>query len=250
MTFISIVGASFWSLLSFILHQIRVTGCEEDELYFQQQIVLRNPGSPLQALSQLVRVSWAWRVHGPRRRAPRRLMSRSLVLLPPLLVFIGFTAAGILVGDMTRPEYGTDNLKIHPANCGYLQMADSNNPEAFSAKNHRNSKNMQAAKVYVRECYEATTPSPACGVYPQKSLPFARTNVSCPFGKDPKGYSLCTVDSALNLDTELLDSNDFLGINSPPKNRILLRRSSTCSPINGTEYAKSRDQPNTENYAT
>lgn len=250
-TFISIVGTSFWSLFSFTLHQLRVKRGEEDGLYFQQQVILRNPGSPLQAVSRFLRITWAWRAQRPGKLVPRRLKSRTFVVsLPPLLVFVGFTAAGILVGDMTRPRYGSDNLRIYPANCGILSMMNLDTAEGFSASAQRNSKNMQAAKVYTRECYEATTASPACGVYPQKSLPFALANVSCPFGEDSKGNSLCTVDSALNLDTGLLDSNSLLGINASPENRILLRRSSTCSPINSTEYAKPRSQPKTDNYTT
>lgn len=249
-TYIGIVSTSFWSLLSFTLHQLRVKRGEEDGLYFQQQVILRNSGSPLQAVAQFLRASWAWRAQRSRRLSPRRLKSRALfAALPPFLVFIGFTAAGILVGDMTRPGYGSDNLKIYPANCGLLTM-NSDTPESFSASSQRNSKNLQAAKVYMRECYETTAASPACGVYPQKKLPFAQANVSCPFGKDSKGNSLCIVDSAFNLDTGLLDSNSFLGINAAPENRILFRRSSTCSPINATEYAKPRNQPRTDNYTT
>lgn len=240
-TFISIVGTSFWSLLSFILHQLRVKRGEEDGLHFQQQVVLRNPASPLQAVSQFLKASWAWRAQRPRRLAPRRLKSRTFFIsFPPLLVFIGFTAAGIFVGDMTGSGYGSDNLKILPVNCGHLEM-DSDTSEARSASTQRNSQNLQAAKVYMRECYQATTGSTACGVYPQKSLPFTEANVSCLFGKDTKGNSLCTVDSALNLDTGLLDSNGFLGINAAPENRVLLRRSSTCSPINVFEFAKIRN---------
>ena len=249
-TFISIVGASFWSLLSFILHQLRVKSGEGDGLFFQQQVVLRNPGSPLQVVLQLLKASWAWRAQRPRRLAPRRLKSRTFfALLLPLLVFIGFTAAGIFVGDMTRPGYGSDFLKIYPVNCGYWEMS-ADTPEGSSASVKLYSKNLQAAQVYKRECYEATTASPACSVYAQKSLPFIQANVSCPFGKDFNGNSLCTVETALNLDTGLLDSNDFLGINAPPENRILLRRSSTCSPINSTGYAKPRNRPKTENYTT
>lgn len=249
-TFIGIVGASFWSLLAFTLHQLRVKSGEEDGLYFQQQVVLRNPGSPLQAVSHFLKASWAWRAQQPRRLAPRRLKSRTFfVVLPPLLVFIAFTVAAIFTGDMTRPGYGSENLKIRPVNCGRV-LVDGGTNEKLSTSSRVFSKYLQAARVYMRECYEATTASTACGVYPQKSLPFTQANVSCPFGKDSKGNSLCTVDSALNLDTGLLDTSIFFGINAPPENRILLRRSSTCSPINVTEYAKPRNRPLTDNYTT
>lgn len=250
-TFVGMVGTSFWSLLSFALHQLRVKSGEADVLYFQHQVVLRNPATPLHAMVQFLKTGWAWRAqHSRRRLAPRRLKSRTLLLLlPALLVFIGFTVAGIFVGDLTRPAYGSDNIKIKPLNCGQLSL-DTETPETFSSAMKFWKKNMQAAKVYARDCYEATTASSACGVYPQKSLPISQTNLSCPFGRDSKGHSLCTVGSALNLDTGLLDTNDFLGINAPPESRILLRRSSTCSPINATEYAKPRDQPTTGNHTT
>ena len=249
-TFIGIVGASLWSLLSFILHQLRAKSGEEDGLYFQHQVILRNSGSALQAVSQFLRASWAWRDQWPRRLAPRRLRSRTFFLfLSPLLILIGFTTAGILVGDMIRSGYGSDNLKINPANCGYFDL-HTHHDEGFADATKLNSKNMQAAKVYASACYETDTTSPACGLYPQKSLRFVQANVSCPFGKDSKGDSLCTLDSALNLDTGLLDTNTFLGINAPRENRALLRLSSTCSPINITEFATLRNQSTAENYTT
>lgn len=254
-TFIGIVGACFWSLLSFGLHQLRAKRGEEDGLYFQEQVILRNSGSALQAISQFWRVSWAWRNRRTVGRAPRRLRSRFFFLsLPPLLILIGFTTAGIFVGDIIRSGHGVDNLKIDPASCGSLQMEfDLSAPSgelfavAYPAVNKLNSENMQAAKVYTRECYETTIKSPACGIYPQKSLPFAQANVPCPFGNDSKGNTLCTAGSALNLDTGLLDTNGVLGINAPAKNRALVRLSSTCSPININEFATQRDQSISEN---
>lgn len=249
--FIGMVGASSWSILSFILHQLRAKTGEEDGLFFQQQVILRNSGSALQAVFQILRISWAWRDQRPRRLAPRRLRRRSFFLtLPPLLIVIGFTTASIFVGDMIRSGYGNDHLKIHPANCGSFELQyfpAEGYTVGYAAVNKLNSRNMQAAKAYTRACYETDTTSPACRLYPQKSLPFVQANVPCPFGKDSKGNSLCTVDSALNLDTGLLDTNLFLGINAPPENRALLRLSSTCSPINDTEFATRRDQSISEN---
>lgn len=250
-TFIGIVGASFWSLLSFVLHQLRAKNGEEDGLYFQEQVILRNSGSALQAVCQFWRVSWAWRDRRAMRPAPQRLRSRFFFLsLPPLLILIGFTTAGIFVADIIRSGYRVDNLKIDPVNCGSLEMEPASVADfatAYPALTKLNSKNMQAAKVYTRECYETTIKSPACGLYPQKSLPFVQANVPCPFGHNSKGNSVCTFDSSLNLDTGLLDTNAFLGINAPAKNRVLFRLSSTCSPINDTEFATRRDQSISEN---
>lgn len=238
-TFVAIVGGCFWSLLAFAIHQYRAHPGDDDGVYFQQQAVYRNSMSPWSVIIELLRICVAWRSRREKRAAPRRLGRRTLFsLLPPLLVVIGFTAAGIFVGDVTRPTYESNNVKIRPTNCGFVVFGDTESQEGLQAVMLKYFNDTQSARAYARSCYGDPDTPAACSEYSKQSLPYTQTDVACPFGTDSSGKSLCSVKLANNLDTGLLDANDYLGINAPKRDRLLFRRSSTCSPINSQEYAQ------------
>jgi hypothetical protein len=52
------------------------------------------------------------------------------------------------------------------------------------------------------------------------------------------------------LDSGPLDSSVYLGINAPKNDRILFRRSSTCSPINVTAYEKPGNVTDEDGFTT
>lgn len=126
LTFVAIVGGSLWSLIAFAIHQWRARRGEEDGVYFQQQVIYRNSLSPWSVIIELIKVYAAWRSSMRGGVSPRRLARRSfLLLLPPLVIVIGFTAAGIFVGSVTRPTYESNNVKIQPTNCGIVLFNDT-----------------------------------------------------------------------------------------------------------------------------
>jgi hypothetical protein len=43
------------------------------------------------------------------------------------------------------------------------------------------------------------------------------------------------------MDTGLLDTNTYLGINAPPEDRLLLRNAVACSPIHVQDYLEVRN---------
>ncbi|PYH47165.1 uncharacterized protein BP01DRAFT_381006 [Aspergillus saccharolyticus JOP 1030-1] len=53
-------------------------------------------------------------------------------------------------------------------------------------------------------------------------------NASCPYSTDLCAYN---GHSAMQMDTELLDTLEDFGINAPPQNRIKYRRVTTCAPV-------------------
>ena len=236
--FVGIVATSFWSILAFTIHQFRARPGQADALYFQQQAVYRNPSSAFGTVVELINICWAWRSR-PQATSSQRIVQRSVVFsLPPLVVFVGFTIAAVFVGDVTRPTYKSDDVKIKPSNCGMLVADNQQNLAAFSTTVSKFANDTIAARAYARSCYGQPSTSSVCGFYAQQSLPYTRSNVKCPFGEDTNGQRLCSVDSALTLDSGLLDSSEYLGINAPKNDRILFRRSLTCSPINVTAYQK------------
>jgi hypothetical protein len=169
-------------------------------------------------------------------------------LLPPLLVVIGFTAAGIFVGDVTRPTYKSNNVKIQPTNCGFVVFNNTEAQDVLQAVLLKYVNDTQAARAYARSCYIGTATPAACSEYTKQSLPYSQTNVACPFGTDSNGNSLCTVDQAFRLDSGLLDTSDYLGINAPKQDRLLFRRASTCAPINSQEYAQGNNSTDSDGF--
>lgn len=95
------------------------------------------------------------------------------------------------------------------------------------------------ATEYGQACYGPTTlaegPEPAaCRDFPLTRVPMSiRVGVPCPFGD-----GICAEpNGAMTLDTGLIDSNDHLGVNSPPGDRIKYQRTLTCAPIKGENYS-------------
>jgi hypothetical protein len=248
-TFVGLVGTCFWSLLAFAIHQWRAKSGDEDTVYFQQQVIYRNPGSAPGALIDLFKVCWAWSPRRSGRTRPNRLRRRYFLFsTPPFLVFIGFTAASVFVGEVTRPSYQSNDVEIKPTNCGTV-LFDLKTIGGFRDDLLKSVNDTLAARAYARNCYGPNTALGACSLYPTQSLPYSVSETPCPFGKDPTGKELCSANSALQVDTGLLDINKYLGINTPKKDRLLFRKSATCSPINSRPYAKTANIPDGAGYA-
>jgi hypothetical protein len=251
---VGIVGSSVWSLLAFAIHQCRSRPGEEDALYFQQQVVYRNPNSAFGTAVELLSIGWAWRSHRQGSNSERIVQRSALFSLPPLLVFVGFTIAAVFVGDVTRPTYESNNVKILPVNCGILgpnlTALAGGATLSISPILMLNVNETIASRSYARSCYGQSSPTAACSLYPQQSLPYALSNVRCPFGQDTTGRSLCSTESAVMLDTGLLDSSSYLGMNAPSSDRVLFRRSSTCSPVNIDAYTKRGNATDSAGFTT
>lgn len=86
--------------------------------------------------------------------------------------------------------------------------------------------------AYSQRCYNATNN--------EECSPFAATiqwttdwEAPCPFNE-----TMC-LSAAMQLDTELLNSNTILGVNSPVKDQIEFRKMTTCAPITHENYTRS-----------
>jgi hypothetical protein len=237
-TFVGFVGACFWDLVAFVIHQRRAKRGYEDGFYFQQQIIYRNPTSAWGTIIDLVTVCCAWRPGRSGRTPPRQFKRRSLYFsIPPLLVLVAFTAAGVLIGELGSPSYKSNDIKIKTSRCG-LVVFNTTTQDGFRAELLNEVNGTLAARQYARNCYGSDPTLAECSLYPAQTLPYNASQVKCPFENDPKGQGLCIANTALNADTGLLNSNTFLGINAAPQNRILFRKSITCSPINANPYVE------------
>jgi hypothetical protein len=154
-----------------------------------------------------------------------------LFALVALLTLVLFSLAGIFTSAITKVP-GNSTLILGPS-CGGLRLngATAGTDPNWLAKILGDT--VQAA-TYVRQCYQNNTSSLGCGTFVRPSIPFSvNKNASCPFESN-----LCLMGdtAAFSMDTGLLDSHVYFGINAPPENRILFRRKATCAPIHGKPF--------------
>jgi hypothetical protein len=241
-TFIGIVGSATWVTTAFIVHQLQARGGRDDGVYFQHQIIYRNQGTPLGALFDVWGVGWSWRAKteaGKRYRRVRRLKARTFWRsVPPLLVFVGFTAAGIFVGEIAAPGYVSNNVLVQHGRCGYWAF-ETESQNGLFAESYKSVNDTLAARQYARSCYAAANDTlQDCGLYPVRRVAYNASMVGCPFLDDPNGDTLCLPagNQALQMDTGYMDTSQTFGINTALANRILLRRVVTCAPIRTDAY--------------
>lgn len=239
-TFIGLVGTVLWSLVAFAIHQCRAAPDSEDAVFFRQQVVYRNQASILDAFFDILKICWAWR----RRKAVGKRVDGLerrpfLFSLPPLLIFMAFTAAGIFISEVAGPTYRSKNVKVGSSRCGYFSFDTStaDGARAFSLKKLNDT---MTGRQYAKSCYHSNSTFTDCSIFPVQSLPYNSSLVECPFGADPSGQVSCLPGqgNALQMDTGLLDTNKYLGINTASANRLLIRNIVTCSPIRIHDYVE------------
>jgi hypothetical protein len=239
-TFIGIAGAAFWVITAFVIHQFSVREKDDDGVFFQHQVIYRNQGSATGVLLDLFFVCWNWRKQKGTGRRVNNLTRRTVIRsVPPLFVFIGFTAAAVFVGEISAPTYLGNNVKVQPSNCGFWAFDTDSDTETGLSEEFRKSVNdTLAARQYSRSCYHSNSISINCAFYPVKSVPYQTSMIPCPFANDPTGHELCLPagNEALELDTGYLDTDEIFGINAASNDRILFRKVVTCSPIRAEAY--------------
>jgi hypothetical protein len=237
-TFVGLVGTALWSLTAFIVHQYRARPGEEDGVFFHQQVVYRNQGSTAGALLDLIKICWAWRSKRPEGPRVTRLKRRSCFYsLPPLLIFAVFTAAGVFISEVAGSTYGSNSVRVKSSRCGFFSY-DTSTVEGRRAEDLKAVNDTLSSRQYAKTCYHSNATFSDCTLFPVQSLPYNSSMVQCPFGADPSGQNSCIPGSgeALQMDTGLLDTNQHLGINAAPENRLLFRNIVTCSPIRIRDY--------------
>lgn len=201
-------------------------------LQHQQDVVLRNNGTPAQSLIHLTQIAWAWRHARKRIRGFHWWCTVFLPPIVPLFFVIVLLAAGILSSSIV--DSTNIPILLEGDKCGLWKVptadmiADITN--GFTVENGKYlRRTLDFSRLYSRKCYDTADErtSPLCQSFARRSIPFTTTkDAPCPFNS-----STCRFQSAnLRLDTGEIDSNEFLGINSRTHN-IKFRRTMTCAPI-------------------
>jgi hypothetical protein len=225
--FVAVTGAALWKILSFSIHQSRTSQDARDGLHHQQQVILRNSGSPGAASWQLLQLSYAW------RKLARRPFWRSLPLaLLALANLIAFAVAGIFSSEVTKAA--GDAVLIRSENCGNWTL---NNTSVIFALYHKTLNDTFTAAGYARACYGSQSDTLQCNQYNKQRITYTMNrNDTCPFAA---GMCLYSDTAALSIDTGNISSHDDLGINTQEKDRITYRRKTTCAPIIDEGYITS-----------
>jgi hypothetical protein len=240
-TFITVVGAQLWRILSFFFHQIRVSQAPKDGLYHQHQNVFRNTSAPGDAAWLFLLQAWYWSGrarHALMRTLPWVFFSTSYIVLFAVLSIFG-------TAIVTRAA-GQDRL-LQSSQCGYWKPNGSTSAEgefqasasgqaAFKAKILKDS---QAAATYDRNCHGASVDALQCKAYATSQIRWEGKEADCPFED-----GICLVNNTYQMDTGLLDSHHHLGINMPEKDRLKYRRVTTCSVLQNAGYTVSDNATN------
>ncbi|KAE9364620.1 hypothetical protein N431DRAFT_354454 [Stipitochalara longipes BDJ] len=224
-------GRAFWSIASYIIHQLRCNEIPHDALFYQQQAILKNSTGALGAAWKFARVSFGWRNH-ERSRWWQVWESRTLrYILAALLVAVAFGAASIFTAQVTKsvdPEF-----LIHSPDCGFWGFPSSEDT-SWQLKILNDS---ISAAAYARACYgNNETTASQCTSYKTSQIPWiSNKNASCPFAA---GTCLMGPTAAYQMDTGPMDSHIVLGLNAKDSDRVTLRKVATCAPITTKPFAE------------
>ncbi|KAK7428375.1 hypothetical protein QQZ08_005132 [Neonectria magnoliae] len=211
-TFVAVIAARLWRILSFVAHQTLAFGGEHDGLYYQRQYIFRNTTSPISAVWLFVQQAWYWRGSADNvfpRTIPWAIFGACYVL--------SFGVLAVFSSEIS--DAATEFRLVRSADCGLFVPIDRDSLQEKSTYD-----NLQAS-IYCRQCYENSS-SASCNVLPISSIRWTNNSVECPFGE-----AVCLDVPAFQMQTGLMDSHIHLGINEPEHNRIRYLRETVCSPL-------------------
>ena len=214
--FVRLVGAHLWSIICFILHQVRTTSDASDGLHHQHQFLLRNSQSNTSFIWLLTKVAWGW------RSAARHGYTRTLPLLGLAITHLVLITAAAFFSSQVASTSNLVLIKESPA-CGYLRypsyvntLAETKQAIEWQIASKSSSK---WALDYVSECYNGTSSSTLCNSLVRRTIELNSTSADCPF----PNATIC-LDNGFRTDTGYINSAKHLGINSDPEDSIDYRR--------------------------
>ncbi|KAL9560840.1 hypothetical protein ACKAV7_015003 [Fusarium commune] len=217
--FLVLVGSQFWSILSFVIHQMNATDKATDILHFQHQAIFRNAGTSIGAARELLALPFPWR----RRQTGSRDFSMTILrswawAFLALTNFCVWSTVGLFSSAITRSA--GNHILITPGTCGIV--FDNTSETGLSSKSLGKT---IIADTHARGCYGSNDSSAQCNLFVQKQITWTEdANASCALGN---GFCSAT----LELDSGCIDSHYDLGINAPLENRIYYRRVTKCAVV-------------------
>ena len=226
-TFVTIVGAQLWRVLSYCFHQIRSSRGPQDGLHHQHQNIFRNTTSPGGAAWSFLLMCHFW------RHKTRRPVLRSLPWAILAIVYMSIFGVLSVFQSQTTKAAGNERL-IQATNCGNWRVDSGLNAQTQAAFTQKTTNDTILAANYARACYGGSPDRLQCNVYPSQSLPYTGNhNATCPF---EEGTCVYGNTAAFRMDTGLIDSHFALGINAPTHERVQFRMVTTCAPLHVKKF--------------
>jgi hypothetical protein len=147
-----------------------------------------------------------------------------MVLLVLAVVFTLATLAASVFSSMVV-DSGTLEVLVSSPYCGWATSERN-------TRHYASSPVKTVAVSYAGDCYRNTTTQRGCDVFTRSKVPLTTTNVSCPFG------TLCPHESAVSVDSGLLDVGKTFGLNLPHKDQVQYRKLTTCQVLPVDGYTK------------
>ncbi|KAJ3475092.1 hypothetical protein NLG97_g9580 [Lecanicillium saksenae] len=227
--FIVFVEAGFWGYISLALFQRNHRRQGRDALHHQLQAAFRNVGSSLGTLTTLFKFCrvWGWRVYWRRTGLPA----------VAAFVCLGFFAVAMpfILAESLLDSQGVEVLIRNLGNCGFwMATFTTSGTTAATLLINRT----QEAVNYVDLCYNRDTPSNLCDSHlATRRLPMLEVSAApCPFSSNVCLYK--NQYPAFKWQTDQMDSHVHFGINAPPKDRILIQRTTVCAPLDVDLFTK------------
>ncbi|KAL5380203.1 hypothetical protein DPSP01_008004 [Paraphaeosphaeria sporulosa] len=217
----SVATAQLWSLLTFMLHQVRAHGMGSEGLFWQQQALLRTMPTPAAFLADSFKLSWAWRSR----------VSHSVLRSLPVLAFALFFTIGSIAGGIST-SYAVDNSNIevlvNSPFCGRI-----NHTKIFSGNQQGVSilaTHGDSIQSYATNCYQNGSSLPAVcrNTFHRPNITFSAEPAPCPWNE-----TMCSGEgsNAIVMDSGVLDMRMHFGLNIAEKDTVKLRRRTTCNVL-------------------
>lgn len=241
---VSLAGACTWTIAAYAIHQLRIRHNQSyDPLHLQIQSLLRNDVTAFSAISDAFFLIQAW-FQTPynviRRLVPIVLVAASILIL--------FSLAGVFVSAVASRSEANVIVLAQPGDCGgwdinwtrvYKDSARKQqaSPEMLKVVANDTLNARTYAKLFYAEVPAAVS---ANSMFPTQKLPYSVRMEPCPFEGENRCISNDTLspNTALTLDSGLLDSHIHLGVNAPVENRVNIRKILTCSPIDVSDFTE------------
>jgi hypothetical protein len=233
--FVIAAGSQFWTILTFVIHQLNATTDPTDALHCQHQAIFRNSGSSVGTARELFKLPFSWR-----RKPNRRIGSKAFLVITirswtwaslATINFLAWASASLFSSEVTKSAGG--DVLIQPGNCGYYAAGTTSENVTLNYRSR-----LRNARKYARACYKDNLTSPTeCNIFTQESIPWSTNpNAPCPF--ESGGMRCAPGSAALELDTKSIDSHKDLGINAPPHDRVLYRKIARCAVLDPEQIEK------------
>lgn len=222
-TFVTMVGAQLFRILTYIFHQSRSRQSAHDGLYHQQQVIFRNTTTPGSAAWSFLMQWWTW--SGKARLTLIRTIPWAFFCLSYMLLF---GIAAVFSSEITKGP-GSARLVIGET-CGYWESeGDGTTIAEVKAYGQRVANTSLAAASYARSCYGGSYDVLSCSKLPKPSIATTvNINAPCPFAD---GMCITGDMGAFEITTQKIDSLYDLGINSRHSDRLEMQKVATCAPV-------------------